>query len=148
MIQLDYLILADAVAAVGGKHFIHGGGWDTLSTSGFPTVHPAMAVAVRLRVPWGDTNRPTAIELNLLDADGGSLLADPPGPLRGNISIGRPPNLTTGDDQVLLLSFPLNGLRFDAPGYYVVTLQLDGVEMTRAPFRVVLTQTPPATIQA
>ena len=64
------------------------------------------------------------------------------------ISVGRPPNLTTGDDQVLLLSFPLNGLRFDAPGYYVVTLQLDGVEMTRAPFRVVLTQTPPATIQA
>ena len=150
MIQLDYLILADAVAAVGGKHFIHGGGWDTLSTSAFPTVHPTMAVAVRLRVPWSDTNRPTALLLDLLNADGASILPNPPGPLRGDISVGRPPTLVPGDDQVLLLSFPLNNLRFESPGYYMITLHLNGAEAARAPFRVVLNQNqaPAANVQA
>ncbi len=148
MIQIDYFILADAVAAVGGKHYIHGGGWDTLSTGGFPTVHPTMAVAVRLRVPWSDTNRETAIGLDLLNPKGTSILPNPPGPLQGNISVGRQPNLAPGEAQVLLLSFPLNNLRFDTPGNYVVTLQLGGREVTRAPFRVVLNQPPPADIQA
>jgi hypothetical protein len=140
MIRLDYLILADAVAAVGGKHYIHGGGWDTLATGAFPAVHPTMAVAVRLRVPWDDTNRPTALVLDLLDGGGSSILPDPPGALRGDISVGRPPTLAPGDEQVVLLSFPLNNLRFASPGYYVITLHLNGTEVARAPFRVILNQ--------
>lgn len=138
MIQVDYFVLADAVAAVGGKHYIHGGGWDTLTTNGFPTVHPTMGAAVRLRVPWHDTNRPVQIELDVLDADGRSILPNPPGPPSGMLNIGRPPELPFGDDQVLQLAFPLNNLRFDQPGHYVVSLRLAGEEVARAPFRVIL----------
>lgn len=138
MIQVDYMVLADAVAAVGGKHYIHGGGWDTLTTSGFPTVHPSMGAAVRLRVPWHDTNRPIEIELDVLDADGRSIIPTPPGPPRGKMNVGRPPELPMGDDQVFQLAFPINNLRFEGPGSYVVSFRLSGEEVARAPFRVVL----------
>jgi hypothetical protein len=138
MIQVDYFVLADAVAAVGGKHYIHGGGWDTLSTAAFPTVHPAMGAAVRLRVPWHDTNRPIEIELDVLDADGRSILPAPPGAPRGTLNVGRPPELPLGDDQVLQLAFPLANLRFEEAGRYMVSFRLGGEEVARAPFRVVL----------
>lgn len=136
MVGVDYLVLADAVAAAGGKHYIHGGGWDILTAGSFPVVHPAMAVAVRLRVPWGDTNRPCSFALDLLDADGRSILPTPPGPIRGTVNLGRPPHLAIGDDQVVPLALGLNNLRFENPGLYVVVCLLDGEEAARAPFRV------------
>jgi hypothetical protein len=136
MVRVDYMVLADAVAAVGGKHYIHGGGWDTLYAAAFPVTHPSMAVALRLRVPWGATNRPCALELDVLDADGFSLLPAPPGPIRGTVNVGRPPHLPVGDDQVVPLALALNGLRFERAGLYVVVCRLDGAEAARAPFRV------------
>ena len=145
MIQVDYFILADAVAAVGGKHYIHGGGWDTLTTNGFPSVHPTMGAAMRLRVPWHDTNHPIQIELDVLDADGRSILPTPPGPPSGTFNVGRPPELPMGDDQVFQLAFPINNLRFDAPGRYVVSFRLFGEEVARAPFRVILNPKVPPT---
>lgn len=140
MIAIDYLVLADAVAAVGGKHYIHGGGWDTLTAGAFPTIHAAMAVAVRLRIPWSATNQPCAIELDVLDADGQTILPSPPGPPRGTINVGRPPDLPSGEDQVLALAFPLNGLRFERPGSYVIVFRLENGTEARAPFRVVRSQ--------
>jgi hypothetical protein len=145
MIQVDYFILADAVAAVGGKHYIHGGGWDTLTTNGFPSVHPMMGAAVRLRVPWHDTNLPIQFALDVLDADGRSILPIPPGPPSGTFNVGRPPELPMGDDQVFQLAFPLNNLRFDQPGRYVVSFRLSGEEVARAPFRVILNPKAPPT---
>lgn len=142
MIQVDYLVLADAVAAVAGKHYIHGGGWDTLFSAVFPVTHPVMAVAIRLRVPWGDTDRAATLILDVLDADGHTILPDPPGAIRGEINVGRPSHLPVGDDQVVPIALALNNLRFVAPGQYVVVCRLDGEEAARAPFRVALT--PPA----
>ena len=140
MIQIDYLVLADAVAAVGGKHYIHGGGWDTIAAASFPIVHNAMALAARLRVPWSATNQPCALELDVIDADGRSILPNPPGPLRGTINVGRPPELPAGEDQVLPLAFPLHGLRFERAGTYDIVLRLSNGAEARAPFRVVQAQ--------
>ncbi len=136
MIQVDYLVLADAVAAVGGKHYIHGGGWDTLFSATLPVVHPVMAVAIRLRVPWANTDRPVTLVLDVLDADGQTILPDPPGAIQGTVNIGRPQHLPTGDDQVVPLALSLSNLRFVGPGQYVVVCLLDGEEAARAPFRV------------
>lgn len=138
MIQVDYLVLADAVAAVGGKHYIHGGGWDTLFSAAFPVTHPVMAVAIRLRVPWANTDRPATLVLDVLDADGQTILPDPPGPIQGTVNIGRPSHLPTGDDQVVPIALSLNNLRFVGPGQYVVVCLLGGEEAARAPFRVAL----------
>ena len=134
--QVDYMVLADAATAVEGKHYIHGGGWDSLFAGSFPVTHPALSVAIRLRVPWTDTNQPHALELDVVDGDGQSSLPTPPGPLQGTINVGRPPQLTPGEDQVVPLALNVNGLKFEHAGGYAVLLRLDGLEATRAPFKV------------
>ena len=134
--RIDYLVLADAVAAVGGKHYIHGGGWDTLFTRTFPFVHATLGVALRLRVPWNETGRPATFTLDVLDADGHTILPAPPGTIHGTLDMGRPPHLIAGDDQVIPLALSINNLRFTGPGLYVVICHLNGEAMARAPFRV------------
>src|SRR5947207_264181 len=107
--QADYMVLADAVAASEGKLYIHGAGWDTIVTREWPATLTA-AVGILLRVPWGDTNEPHVIELDIVDADGKSILP-PPGPLRGAVNTGRPPQLEPGTDQVTPLAIVLNGTK-------------------------------------
>jgi hypothetical protein len=131
MLQVDYLVLADAVAALENRHFIHGAGWDTIYAPMFPVTHPMMSVAVRLRIPWSDTNQPYAIEWDLVDADEHSIL---PAPLRGNVNVGRPPHLAPGSDQVLCLALNLVGIQFPRPGTYVVVLRIEGAPAARSPF--------------
>ncbi len=133
---VDYMVLADAVAAVQGKHFIHGAGWDTITGLSFPVIHPSMGVAVRLRVPWAATNRPHDLELDVVDEEGQSIFATPPGPLQATIIAGRPPHLAPGQDQVLPLALNLNGLKFERAGIYAVVLRLDGREVMRSSFKV------------
>lgn len=134
--EVDYIVLADAAAAVEGKHYIHGAGWDTIFAASFPVQHPSMAVAVRLRIPWTATNQPHSLELDLVDADGASVLPDPPGAMSGDINVGRPPHLSAGDDQVVCLVFNLLGLQFESAGTYSVIFRIDGSEEGRQSFRV------------
>lgn len=135
--EVDYIVLADAAAAVEGKHYIHGAGWDTIFAGSFPVQHPSMAVAVRLRIPWTATNQPHSLELDLIDADGASILPDPPGVVKGDINVGRPPHLSPGDDQVVCLVFNLLGLQFERAGTYSVVFRIDGSEEGRQTFRLV-----------
>jgi len=136
MIQVDYLVLADAVATAEGKQYIHGAGWDTIMAANFPVTHHALAVAGRLRVPWTDTNHPIRLQVDVVDADGQSLMPRPPGPLAATITVGRPPNLAPGQDQVYPFSFEILDLRFERPGTYVVVVILEGSSDVRAPFHV------------
>lgn len=141
--QVDYLVLADMATVADGKLYIHGAGWDRLFAGSFPVTHPTMSVAVRLRIPWTDTNQPHRLELDVVNDDGQSILPTPPGLLQGTINVGRPPQLRQGQDQVLPLAFNLNGLKFDQPGVYAVLLRLDGLEVDRSAFTVA---TPPGLI--
>lgn len=144
--NVDYLVLADAAAASEGKHYIHGAGWDTIFAANFPVQHPAMSAAVRIRIPWTATNHPHQLELNVLDADGRSALPDPPGALKGDINVGRPAHLSTGDDQVVCLVFNLFNLQFEGAGTYSVVFIIDGSEEARQPFKVA--QVPGLQLQA
>lgn len=130
------MVLADAAAAVQGKHYIHGAGWDRLLAASFPVLHPSMSVALRLRVPWHDTNRPHELELDVINEDGQSILPTPPGPLRGTVIAGRPPHLKEGDDQVVPLVLGLEQLQFERAGLYAVLLRIDGLEADRSAFYV------------
>lgn len=136
MVLVDYVILADAAAVADGKHYIHGGGWDTLAAPAFPAAHPLLAVAVRLRIPWSDTNLPHLLEVDVIDADGRSILPEPPGPPRSPFTVGRPATATPGGDQVLPLVFSLHHVQFPAPGTYAAVVRLDGDDQARSPFQV------------
>ena len=137
-VQVDYVVLADAVATESGKHYIHGGGWDTIFAGSFPATHPVLAVAVRLRVPWGATNEPHEITLDLLDSDGNSVLPTvPPG---GKMTVGRPPQLPPGSDQAVPLAFNLASVTFQHPGAFEIVVRIDGLDAYRSPFRVLALQ--------
>ena len=90
---VDFMVVADAASAAGNRLYIHGAGWDIMWAMSFPWVQPSFAVAVRLRVPWNDTNQAHELSIDVMDADGRSLLPNPPGALTGAITAGRPPEL-------------------------------------------------------
>lgn len=138
MFTVDYLIVADAAAALQGKHYIHGGGWEVLYAAIFPVRHRSMSVAIRLRIPWTDTNRAHNLEIDVVDADGHTIVPNPPGPFRAPITVGRPPFLEFGSDQTACLAMNLFDIEFQHPGSYVVVLRIDGEDAARSPFRIAL----------
>lgn len=60
----------------------------------------------------------------------------PPGPLQGEVHVGRSSHLRAGSVQYVCLTFNLIGLQFQRPGEYVVQLRLDGLQMKRTSFTV------------
>ena len=93
--HVDYLILADSVAVAEGKHYIHGGGWDTLFALTFPALHPVLGFAARLRVPLEETSQELAVEVDVQSEEGNSIL---PQPLRGILNAERPPHVVPDSD--------------------------------------------------
>jgi hypothetical protein len=135
-VQIDYLILADAVAAVGGKHYIHGAGWDTLFVSSFPVVHPMVSIAVRLRVPWEETNQQHTVEIDVLrDEDDTSILPGPP--LRGPFLVDRPANIAPGSDQLMHMGLDLVNLHIQNPGAYTIVFRVDERVLATSKFQVI-----------
>ncbi len=132
MLQVDYLVVAEAAASANGRHYIHGS-IDVLWAASFPVTHPMLSIAVRLRVPWNDANTPYQLELDLVDADEQSILPDPP---KGAITMGRPPTAVPGDDQLAPLVFSLVMLQFTKPGMHSAVLRVGGVEIARNKFQV------------
>lgn len=128
------MLLCDAADQVNGKLYILGGGWSTI----FAVGHPAnVTLAVKLLIPWDQTNRPHAIAATLLDDDGEAVDLGM-GPVRadGQIEVGRPPGLKQGTPIDVPLVFPFGGLLLE-PGGYVFTLEVDTEPVARTPFRVV-----------
>jgi hypothetical protein len=134
--QIDYLVLADAVAVADGKHYIHGGGWDTLFATTFPAQHPALGVAARLRIPWQETNQQFVLEVDVL-LDGNESRSIFTEPLRGIVNAQRPPHALPGSDVPLHLALGFTNLRFESPGRYIVVLRIDGKPLSQSPFNVI-----------
>lgn len=137
MAMVDYMVLADAATAAEGKLYIHGAGWDTIFAASFPYQLPQISVAIRVRVPWNETNQAHKIELDVLDQDGVSIVPEDR-LLKGDLSAGRPLQLPQGEDQTFSFVINLAGLQFDKPGNYIVVFRLDEQEVARSPFRIVV----------
>ena len=136
MVQIDYVVLADAAVVAEGKQYIHGGGWDTLHVASFPASHPSLAIAFRVRLPWQDTTKVHGLELDVVDVEGRSILPVPPGPPQGSINVGRSTPVLPGEDQVLPLVFNIVNLQLTHAGSHAVVLRIDGMEMARAKFQI------------
>lgn len=131
-VAIEWLILADSAQVVGNKLYLLGGGWDVLTAGRpFPLEHQ-MAVALSIAVPWHETNRKHAFEVEFATEDGAPLAKT-----AGEFEMGRPPGIKPGQSQRSQLAFGIT-LKLDKAGTYVVTGRLDSEEQARAHFNVVL----------
>src|SRR4029450_7500344 len=89
------ILLADSAQVAAGKLYILGGGWSITGPEPAPG-----ALAIKIEVPWNESNRRHRLRLALLDADGHPVMApgEPGGPLEiiGDFEVGRPPGLMPG----------------------------------------------------
>lgn len=127
------MLLCDAAAVAEGKLYIHGGGWSIIRQPSTPT---PMALAIKLSIPWDQTNEPHQITARLLTEEGDEVdLGAGPIMAQGKIEVGRPSGLKRGTAIDAPLALEFGSLALDAGGY-VWKLDIDGTEMSRAPFRV------------
>jgi hypothetical protein len=131
-LQVECFIIADAAETANGKVSLLGGAWDELKSAAFPTLHPRLALAIVISVPWLETNQEHKLTINLVDGDGHPIL---PQPLTGNFAVGRPPTVTPGDPLKVPLSININNLRIEQEGRYTFTLELNGQERAKTSFR-------------
>jgi hypothetical protein len=138
--------LADSVVVAEGKLYVHGGGWDQLTTPQLPARHPRIGVGVLIRVPYNETNSQHQFELRLEDPDGKALpLGDAlPGTtadgkvrrIGSGFVVGRPPTLGAGDEQNVPIAANIDGLVFDSAGTHRFVLTIDGQDVELLPFRI------------
>jgi hypothetical protein len=132
------MLLCDAAQMMGGKLYILGGGWSIIFSQGQPLM---MALAVKLSVPWDQSNAPVSIRAALVDEDGDAVdVGQGPVQAAGTIEVGRPPGLKAGTALDAPFVLPISGLVLE-PGGYFWTLEVHGTERARTPFRVL--QPPP-----
>lgn len=131
------MLLCDAADQVNGKLYILGGGWSLIFV---PDVPAPTTLAVKLAVPWNDTNRRLKITARLLDEDGTPVdLGQGDVQAEGEVEVGRPAGLKPGSDIDLPIALPFGALAYPSGGY-VFQLEVDGDVVARAPFRVLPAQ--------
>ena len=128
------MLLCDSAQSIGGKLFILGGGWSILKRTGQPMT---MALAVKLEIPWSQSNERHVIEAVLLTSDGDAVIHEG-NDVRssGEIEVGRPPGLKQGTPLDAAFVLTLQGLDLE-PGSYVWVLRAHDAVLARCPFQVV-----------
>lgn len=137
--------LADSVASAEGKLFIQGAGWNTITAGDLPARHDRIGIGVLVTVPYTETNIAHAFDIRLEDEDGNSVpFGDAPDPEGGTIdrlssefTMGRPPTIQPGDDQIFSLALNIDGLTLERAGAYRFVVSIDGEDCKRLRFRVV-----------
>jgi len=120
------LLLADAAQAVGGKLYILGGGWSMIGHESVP-----FAIAVKIEVPWDQTNRNHLFQLSLADEDGRPVMmktpqGDRPVEITGNFEVGRPAGWKPGTPIDFIGAFNISGLLLKPDTRYVWRLAING----------------------
>ena len=129
------MLLCDSAQSVGGKLYILGGGWTQVSAAGAPA-GLAMALAIRLEIPWSMANERMALRLVLVTEHGEPVaVAEQPVEATTEIEVGRPPGLRPGTALDASLAMNFNGLALE-PGGYAWHLELEGELKARTAFRV------------
>ena len=127
-------MLADSAQVQGGKLFVLGGGFDTITTRSLPAVHRSLAVVLVVMVGPDERHRDLEIHINLLDEDGQEIGLHAQGKLR----VGAPPNLPPGASSTVPMVSSFANVQFPEVKGYVFSIKHEGEELARIPFRVVL----------
>ena len=126
-------MLADAAQVQGGKLFVLGGGFDTISARTLPIVHRSLALAMVAEVEPDERHRDLEISIQLLDEDGQSLDVEAKGKLR----VGAPPNLPPGATSIVPIVSPFHNIEFPEAKGYAFVIDFEGDELARVRFRVI-----------
>jgi hypothetical protein len=133
--RLSTFLVADHAEAVGGKLYVTGGCWNSITVLQLPAQHSHLTVAATLHIPWQATNQPHSLHLDLIDEDGQSRL---PEPLEAKLEAGRPPGMRAGDEALVVMAFNFDGLKFERAGLHEFVLNVDGTELGRIGFKVLV----------
>jgi hypothetical protein len=125
--------LADSVSVAGGQLSALGAGWDHLRVPSLPARPGRVGVAVFLRVPRAHAGAAFELAVRLLGPDG-----EPLGVVAGALQDTGPPDGSPLDVHVTPLGFNLDGLQFDAEGEHALVVEVDGSELLRRPFAVIV----------
>ena len=134
MPSVDCFLLVDSAQVANGKLFILGGGWARLTTTQVPVTR-TFETAIRVVVPWTETNRPHPLELQVENEDGQALLETP---VKAEIRVGRPAQLKDGTDQVVPLALRVGPVTLEREGRYALILRYEGEVIARTAFDLVL----------
>lgn len=142
--ELD-VMLCDFAQVADNKLFINGANIDRVGVqAGTPPPYVLnFAAAGIVTVPWNATNAEHALNFRFVTQDGQipklaeGLEVGPDG-ISGEMrfNIGRPPQLTSGEDQMVPFAFVLLGLPVASPGRHVMTFALDGTDVRSLPFTI------------
>lgn len=117
------LLLADYAATTpDGKLTVVGAGWNMTG----PQVGP-MAIGMIVEVPWGDTNRPLALALELQDEDGQPARIGPEAqPIRveGQFEVGRAAGHPAGTPVYMPIAFNFAPLPLQPGRRYVWVVRI------------------------
>lgn len=141
-------VLCDSAVTAEGKVYIQGGGWNILGTNGFPFNQPRIGLAVVVGIPYTATNQNHRFSVELEGEDSQLLpLSSPPADdptgepqmaIEAQFNIGRPPHIQPGDAQTIPFAINFDQLRFESPGAFAFVMKIDGREVERLVFRVML----------
>jgi len=136
--QLDWAMMAEAVQIRDGLAYVLGGGFDTVVAGQLPAALHG-AVAIRLLFHRTEADREHAVEVRLLDEDGGELLR-----LHGHFQPRIPEDLPLGWDIPLLVTFAIPHLELPRAARYSAEILGDGTHLKSLPLRVQLLASTPA----
>lgn len=127
-------MLADSAQVQGGKLYVLGGGFDTISARSLPVVHRNLTLAMVAEIEPDERHRDLELVIELVDEDGQSLEVEAKGKLR----VGAPPNLPPGATSIVPIVSPFHNIKFTEAKGYAFVVRFEGDEIARVRFRVVL----------
>jgi len=131
--RLTTAMLADAAQVQGGKLFVLGGGFDTISARSLPVVHRNLTLAMVAEVEPDERHRDLEILIQLVDEDGKNLEIE----ARGKLRVGAPPNLPPGATSIVPIVSPFYNIQFTEAKGYAFVVSFEDEEIARVQFRVV-----------
>lgn len=146
------VLLCDFAEVSGGKLFVSGAGIGVLaSATPTPPLRTSVSLAILVMLGVEDTDAPHKMTIELVYNSGGSesrvILNDelPPdadpadrGMILAQFMVPRNPQMEAEDELTLPMAIPLFGLPLPQVGLYYFSIRVDGREMDRATFRVIV----------
>jgi hypothetical protein len=125
-------MLADAARVEGGKLFVHGGGWDSITVPAIPAVHPCLALVLVFRVEYSEALEDIPIVIDLLDEDD-----QPMGPhIEATLNAGHAPRTKVGTPTFVPQTISFNMLPLNRAGGFRFRVMSRDAEIASVPFRV------------